>query len=219
MNQFESATVYGNTRQVFDWDGNASPAGSQAGLSLDTTGLVPTNNYSVEMVFDLSDRAGAWRRILDVQNRASDAGFYLDPANHLDVYPVGAGSTPWTNDAFHHVVLTDANTGTVKGYLDGNPEFTLSTNVMDINNPGNLLNFFLDNNVGGGIGEYSDGQMALVRLYDTVLTDGQVRDLAGDPFGPAPVGTPADPEPCSLALLASGALPLSSLLRRRRNQA
>jgi streptogramin lyase len=184
MNGFESATVFGQSRRVYSFDGNASPADQQAGLSLDTTGLIPQNNYSVEMVFEFTEDPG-WRRVLDVQARLSDNGFYVDPSDRLDVYNAGIQINPtttFTNNVFHHLVLT-TQYGFVSVYLDGNIELvTRYTSVMNINNPGNILNFFLDNTAGGGQGEFADGKVALIRIYDTILTDFDVAALLLNPF-------------------------------------
>src|SRR5947209_3349849 len=46
---FQTDTVFGQSRTVYNFIGNTTPA-QQAGLSLDTTGRIPANNYSVEMV-------------------------------------------------------------------------------------------------------------------------------------------------------------------------
>jgi hypothetical protein len=84
-------------------------------------------------------------------------------------------------------VLTDASTNTIKGYLDGVLEFTLPTAGMHIQNPGNLLHFFLDNATSGPTDDFSDGQVALIRVYDGVLTDSEVSQLAQNPFQPPPL--------------------------------
>jgi hypothetical protein len=181
---------FDRVREVYRFDGNALPTSEQAGLALDTSGLIPAGNYSVEMVFRFFGGDGNWRRILDVQDRQSDNGFYVEPGGSLQVYEDGAlatGTTLFTTNAFHHVVLTNSSAGVVKAYLDGGLELTTPpTTVMRINNPGNRLNFFLDNLGGIGTGEFSSGQVALVRAYQGVLTDGQVAALAADPFGSAP---------------------------------
>ena len=181
---FQNAVVFGQPRTVYHFDGAASPATSQGGLSLDTTTLIPANDYSAEMVVELNQPAG-WRRLIDVQNRQSDNGFYVDPSSNLDVFPVSGSSGAFAAGVFHHVVLTDSG-GIAKGYLDGTLQFTATTNVMDVNNPGNLMDFFLDNVVGGGQGEWSSGDVGLVRLYNGALTDQEVANLANNPFANTP---------------------------------
>jgi hypothetical protein len=179
LNSFGPATVFGRTRTVYNFNGNAFPTTEQGGLLFDNTGgLIANNNYSVEMLFQFTQRDGVWRRILDVENRQADNGFYVSPGNQLDVYPVASGGKVFTNNAFHDVVLTDASDGTVKAYLDGSLSFAVSTNVMNINNPQNLVNFFLDNVGGSYNNEYSNGSVARIALFDGVLTDGQVASLA-----------------------------------------
>src|SRR5262249_4654619 len=89
-NGFEDATVDGVPTRVFHWQGTANPPTQQAGLTLDATGLVQYNNYSVELVFEFLEAAqagGGWRRVMDTQNRQSDNGFYVEPGNRLQVYP------------------------------------------------------------------------------------------------------------------------------------
>jgi hypothetical protein len=214
MNGFETATVFGSPRRVYRWDGNAFPLTQQAGLFVITTGVIPTNNYSVEMVFEFTEKIGSWRRIIDVENRQADDGFYVSPDNVLQIWDAGAladGPTEFTTSAFHHVVLTNSG-GIVQAFLDGNLELTATTGVMDINNPLNVMNFFLDNVVGAGLEEFADGRVALIRLYAGALTPAEVALLARDPF---PAGG-AVPEPSALALLCLGVLGVAGYCRRRR---
>jgi hypothetical protein len=164
-NHFNADQVSGRTQQVFTWSGNASPVSQQAGLSLDSTGLVNATNYSVEMIFKLTDRDGAWRRLIDVSNRQSDDGFYVDPGDHLDVYPIISSITPFTNGVYEDVILTVGN-GIVSAYLNGTLQFSGPSPLMNITSTVNPLIFFVDNDVGGGQGEFSNGSIALLRLYD-----------------------------------------------------
>jgi hypothetical protein len=161
------------------------------------------------MVFKFSDRNNAWRRILDVQNRQSDNGFYVDPSNNLDIFPVSGSTAAWTNDVYHHVVITDDGT-TVVTYLDGVSQFTTNTSEMNLDfdttsNPNHLLGVFLDNSAAGGIGEWSAGEVSLLRLWDGVLTADEAQQLAVNPFVP---------EPASLGLLGAGGIALLSKRRR-----
>ena len=101
LNGFETAVVNGSSQRVFRWSGDGSSPTTQAGLSLDATGLVAYDNYSVDMTFEFlapSAFGGGWRRIIDTQNRQSDNGFYVDPSNNLDVYPVGGSTASWTTN-------------------------------------------------------------------------------------------------------------------------
>jgi hypothetical protein len=214
---FATDTVLGSSRTVYNFNGNASPASQQGGLSFDNSGgLLPSNSYSVDLVFKFSGGTGAWRRILDVQNRQSDNGFYVDPSNNLDVFPVvGGGGSAFTTGVYHNVALTVASTGDVTAYLDGIAAFTTNTAVMNINNPANLVNLFLDNVVAGGQGEWSSGDIALADFFNGVLSAADVAALNLNPFGPAPPpGTV--PEPASILLLGAG---LAGMGLARRKQA
>jgi len=216
---FETDTVFGQSRTVYHFIGSASPPAQQSGLTLNTTGLVTPNNYSVELVTELADRPNSYRRLLDVQNRASDAGFYVNPGNSLELFPVSGGAGLFTSSIYHHIVLTDSTANTVNAYLDGTLAFTATSSIMHLNsdladNPSALLGFFLDNTAGGGQGEYSTGKIALARLYDGVLTGAQVSALAQNPFA-----TPnATPEPGSIALFTGMCLSGSVFVARRRRR-
>jgi hypothetical protein len=167
---FVTDTVFGTSRTVYSYCGIASPPSSQGGLTLNTTGVLPsTTSYSVEMVFEFSGGTSAWRRILDVLNRTSDNGFYVDPSNVLDVFPTGsAGATPFTTGAYHYVVLTDSS-GVATAYLDGSLQLTTSASG-GMDNINNVLTFFLDNTAGGGQGEWSAGRVSRINVWDGVLT-------------------------------------------------
>ncbi len=200
LGRFDDAVVLGQSRRVYSFDGNM-PVEEQAGLSLATAGLLAPDRYSVELVFEFVETNGAWRRILDVQDRGSDNGFYVSPQSLVEVYENGAladGTTPFTTSEFHHVVLTNDSSGVVSAYLDGRLEFTATstTHVMDIANPRSALNLFLDNVVGGGQGEYADGRIALFRAYDAILSDVDVAALAANPF-PAAIEVAIDVKPGS----------------------
>lgn len=206
LNGFEDAVVFGVNQRVYRWSGSGRDSLLNAGLKLDTTGLVSYENYSVELVFEFTQAAqagGGWRRIIDTQNRVSDNGFYVDPGNFLQVYPVVTGSTTFTTPGFHRVVMSNyvvSGVREVKAYLDGNLELTSGTDQLNLdnaNNPGHLLHFFVDN-FDVAPNEFANGRIAYMRIYDGVVV-------------------PQVPEPTALALAAPGlALVAWAAWRRRR---
>jgi hypothetical protein len=184
LSGFENDTVLGAMRPVWRFEGNENPTNQQAGFTINTAGLVASNGYSVDLVFEFTQRDGAWRRIIDVENRQSDNGFYVNPQNNLHVFPISGSTSAWTNNVYHHVVLTN-NGGTVAAYIDGVSQFSTNTAIMNIqnaNNPNLLMGFFIDNVILGGQQEFSDGRVAFIRLWNGVLSSDDAHAVANDPF-------------------------------------
>lgn len=155
---------------VYNFGGASSPPGNQGGLAFDNAaGLISNTSYSIALRFMFNGGDGAWRRIVDVQNRQSDDGFYVDPSNSLDIYPVTGSPATFTTGIFHDVLLT-VDGGVVTAYLDGALQFAANTNVMNIDNPQNVVNLFVDNVVGGGQNEWSSGSIDYVKFYDGIAS-------------------------------------------------
>lgn len=212
LNGFVTDTVFGVTQTVYKYDGNSFPPSEQAGLYLNTTGLLNNDDaYSVDIVFKIDASQSSWKSIFGVSNRTSDNAFYVEPGDKLQVYPVGDGPTTFTFGEYHHVTLTNDGADHLTSYLDGIYQFNLTSTVMNFStyaaaNPDRLIHFFADNLIAGGQGEFSDGHVARIRLYDTVLSDSEVSTIA------------AIPEPETYAMMLAG-LGLMAVAVRRRRQA
>ena len=208
---FSTDTVFGSTRSIVNLQGSPG-TNLNTGLQLaNATGVIPGSTYSVEFVFQFTQNPSGFRKIEDVSNRGSDNGFYAF-GDKVTVF--GDGLTgpvnSWTNLVYHHVVLTEGG-GNVAVYVDGVQDFSGPDTVMIIP-AGNALSLFIDDasNV-----EYSSSKVALVRLFDSTLTQGDVTTLFnnGSPVDLQPPAT-GTPEPSTAALLTAG-LGLGGLLRRR----
>lgn len=209
---FVSDTVGGSTRTVYHVGGTNANS-DQGGLTFNSTGLLPTDSYSVALTIKFFDRENAWRRILDVKNRTSDEGFYVDPSNNLDVFPV-AGNAAFTNDIYQNVVLTVKPSGpnNVNAYIQGGMTLAVTTDILFLQ-PGGLINLFLDNVAEGGQGEWSQANIAVVNFYSGVLTADEVAVINGDPTAPP---APAVPEPSTWGTMLLGFGMIGFAARRRR---
>ncbi len=201
QSSFVTDAVNGHSRSVWHVGGTADPVLDQGGLTLSTNGLITNGTiYSLEIVLKFTDRDNAWRRIADVQSRTSDNGFYVDPSNNLNVYPVAGGSA-FSNNTYHDVFLVN-DAGTVTFYLDGSAQQSVKTDVMNLD-ASKTINFFLDNTQGGGQGEWSAGDIAEIRLYDAALSA----------VPPPPV--PSIPEPQTYVMMLLGLGVVGYATRRR----
>ncbi len=178
LNAFENAVVNGNAQRVFHWQGLGDDPAKNGGLTLDATGLLLYDAYSIEMTFEFLTDAqfgDGWRRIVDTHNRQSDNGFYVDASNFLRVDLGATGSTVFTTPGFHTVILSSFSRNgrsEVEAYLDGTFEFRSNTDQLSLdnaNNPDHLLHFFLDNLAGPAQQGYADGRIAFLRLYDGII--------------------------------------------------
>jgi hypothetical protein len=170
QNGFLTENVLGTNRPVYHWSGNNSPVNEQAGLLLNTTGVIadPTL-YSVEMIFKFTEDTGSWRSIMNTRGRMEDTAFYVEPGDRLQVYNDVTGTSIFSTGEYHYIALTVAN-NTVKAYFDGNLELNSPTDKLNIIDP--TIAFFLDNNLGGPAEtEFADGSIALLRIHDFLLTD------------------------------------------------
>ncbi len=208
---YQAANVFGTIQTAYHFDGQANTPLDEGGLDFNTTGLISSNDYSVEMVLELSDRDNAWRRLLDSSDRQSDDGLSIDPSNNLDDFPSVAGSgSVFTVNSFFDIFVTVDPSNTVAGYFSGVQQFSTTSTSLDVAT--NTLGFYLDNVVGGGQGEWSSGNVALIKVFDTALTPEEVAEETADPFqGTTPTTTP---EPGTWMLMLGGAAGVAAFERR-----
>jgi hypothetical protein len=199
LNSYGTAFLYGATRTTYNTVG-ATGAGNNAGLHLDASSLIPSNQYTLEMVVSEAT-AGGYHKLADVSGLTSDTGYYIYPNSTLGVYNDANGTTATNPGTYYYFALTVNSTGEVKGYVNGGLEFTTTTAVMN----GNIFDLFLDDSATS-FNEYSDVSVGLVRLTDSVLSDNQISALSNNPYGTVP-------EPTSIAAVGIGVL---ALLRRRK---
>lgn len=208
-NGFETAVVHGVSRTVYRWAGNGALSTEQAGLTLDTRGLLSDDAaYTVALTFEFATTApfgGGWRRIIDTEGRHSDNGFYVSPSQTLEavqVSPIADGSTVFTTPGFHDVMLAvapEAGRQRVTAWLDGQLEFSVLSDVFTLanpNNPNQLLSFFADNLDAGAQQEFANGRIASLALYDGSFTPSTV------------------PEPAAALLMLGGLAGLAGWRRR-----
>ena len=183
--------------------------GANQGLSLAYSALPSTRLYSIELVFDF-EQFNIWRKIIDYNARITDDGFYFDPGNKLDFFPITSSTTAITTPVDVHVVLTrDAASGVVNAYLNGALEFSFtdSGGLSLFRGTDNLVHFFEDD-AATGFGEASRGSMDCIRIYNTALTAAEVAGLTS--CGPRGGSVP---EPSTLLLASLGLIGLA--IRRR----
>lgn len=159
--------VMGSIQVVWNFQGSCILVIDQVGLMFNIVGLIINSDvYLVEMVFKFIEFNSVWWCIFDVQNWQSDNGFYVDLSNNLDIYLV-VGGVVFMNDVYYDVFFVN-NVGVVIFYFDGFVQVMVIINVMNFD-VSQMMNFFLDNVVVGGQGEYLSGSILMICVYDQVL--------------------------------------------------
>ncbi len=183
------------------------------GLTLSPiTGLTTDNKtYTIVMLFKFLEQ-NTNRAIIDFRNfPTDDRGIYAAPDNNLNFYNTqnngpgissGIGS-PLTANKWVQVVFTrqesdlDGKDADV-GYVDGVHQYKLESNGEDgiVDPQSNTLRFFL-NPVQPENTAYSAGSVARIRIFNRVLTPGEVAALDRLPSDacstptPTPTGSPS----------------------------
>jgi OOP family OmpA-OmpF porin len=128
-----------------------------------------SKSFTVEIYFKM-DSLGSWKRVLDFKNRKSDYGCYIyDGKLNFYDFAISEKAPVRRNQYLHYVYSRDYETKTIKMYING-------LEKLEFKDPGTegildhdqLLNLFQDDLVANH--EASSGSVALIRLYDRVMT-------------------------------------------------
>ncbi len=183
-NTFRRDNVLGQERFVYETGGTATPLASQAGLSYRAAGLLPREDYSIEILFTFLGAENIWRRIYSPDNRAAATGLYLDPSGWFDYYS-GVNTSnkhqPIRNGVYSHIVIVK-RPGEIFLYLNGElvgsrGSGTLLGLMTPALNPDQIIALFLDDN-----NEYANARIALFRTYSGNLTAAEVAEIYKTPF-------------------------------------
>jgi len=166
-NVFITNIVDGVSRPVYHFAQGSSVALTPA------DGVIPTNIYTVVLLFSFDNLAG-WKRLLDLKNPANNSGLYA-LNGQLYFYPVAAApSAAITASNYVQVVLTRDAASNVVGYVNGVQQFSFvdTQNYATLAGSPEMLRFFKDDS-----SEDAPGTIARIRLYDKVMPPAQVAAL------------------------------------------
>ena len=151
-------------RTVYQFEGNSGlQFNNQEGYDL------LSGSYTVEMYFRL-DELESWKRVLDFKNRKSDNGCYIYEGRlNFFNFATGEKAPVKPGEYVHYVFSRDAETHLIKMYVDGESKVEfIDPGDEAVLGPEQVLNFFQDDLVAKN--EASPGAVALIRLYDRVMT-------------------------------------------------
>jgi hypothetical protein len=153
--------------------------GMNQGLRL-SGALADPSNYSIVLVGQLSSLANFWNKVIDFQERTSDAGLYV-AGSHLTLYPGAAGpDTITANQDFQLTLTRDGASGETDIYLNGVLQQIYSGAVSSAAIPSNnVLTFFEDDKLT--ISEATAGSVDSIAIYDRALTAAEVANLTNPP--------------------------------------
>ncbi len=155
-------TVFGQSCRVFEFQ-------NPSGFSLNTAGLISTDEYTFVATFYFEDDM-AYKSIVNPQD--VDNGFYTF-GGFLTFY-INAnlgGTQPVTAFEYMQVAFTREADGTVTGYKNGVESFSYNDQGFTIISD-DTLKIFRDNT-----SENPAGRVASMQFYDTALTAQQIATL------------------------------------------
>ena len=131
-------------------------------------------SFTIEIYFKM-DTLGSWKRVLDFKNRKSDYGSYIyDGKLNFYDFAISEKAPVRANQYVHYVYSRDFETKVIKMYINGQSKVEFkdpgTEGVLDVDQ---VLNFFQDDLIANH--EASAGSVALIRVYDRVMTPVFVR--------------------------------------------
>ena len=197
-NGFAGEAVYGESSTVMTF-----PSDNGVAVAPTTSFLSNNGVYSIGILARFNNLAGQYTRLIDFKNGAEDSGLYFYD-RRLVFFGYGVyGPTIVNENAYVFVVLTRDSAGTLTGYANGYPQFTVddSTNQFGLIDYNNVLRFFQDN-ITDESGKASAGAVARIRVWDGVLSAERVAALNGGTLYAAD-GAASNPN-CHLYILNPG---------------
>jgi OOP family OmpA-OmpF porin len=126
-------------------------------------------SFTIEIYFKLNE-LDSWKRVLDFKNRKSDYGSYIyDGKLNFYDFAIGEKAPVRANQYVHYVYSRDFESKIIKMYINGQSKLEFKDpgkeGILDADQ---VLNFFQDDLVANH--EASAGAVALIRVYDRVMT-------------------------------------------------
>lgn len=151
--------------------------GLNSGIAFDNAeaGKPIREGYSIEIYFKL-DMYNAWKRVLDFKNKKSDTGPYIY-LRKVSFYKYGSADMKpiQPGNYIHYIFTRDSASQNSQIFINGNLiyQFKDSLKLATLDKY-NYLNLFHDNMSMGN--EASAGKIALLKVYDHVVTKEKVKE-------------------------------------------
>lgn len=151
-----------------------------SGFSLSTLGLLPQDRFSVMLQISANE-LGGYAKLIDTRNLVLDHGIYLSGDSFAYFPYYDDFHTPLATQTFYWLTVTRAPGGEVVGYVDGVEEFRfVDSDGNSAISADQRLVFFVDDDETNGEETFA-GPVTRIRLFDTVLSLPQVRQLTRQP--------------------------------------
>jgi predicted outer membrane repeat protein len=151
------------------------------GLNL-SSALANPAQYSIEIVFRWDTLTGAWYKILDFHNLASDVGVYTTGNGFYFLDRAFAPGLFVPNTLAQIVITRDDATDIVRAYFNGALawSFVDSAGLAVFDGPNQIMRFFQDDTATGQT-QAQAGFVDRVRIYSQVLSEAEVNAITAPP--------------------------------------